>query len=110
MKKGPKPKAFKICPACGIEKPRAAFYPKLTSISSLCKPCSLQDTKNRKHRYRGKYLHSQNAWRQHKYKTDPAYRARIAANKKRNYERRKEEINTRRRMIWATDPFCSDRK
>lgn len=108
--KGPKPKQRKVCPACQIEKDRSEFYKKLTSISRLCKPCSLADTKSRKHLYVGKYHETQNAWRRKKYASDPAYREAIAAQKKRRYDREKERLNAERRRKWASDPFCPARK
>lgn len=104
MKPGPKPLDFKVCPACGIEKPRAEFYRKLATLSHRCKPCTAIYSRARAPRYFGRYLESQNAWRAARYKRDASYRERIAAQKKAAYERRKQAINQARRERWANDP------
>jgi len=104
MKRGPKPFAFKVCPVCGIRKPRSAYYAKGFTVSHKCKPCSLADSKAQASRYFGRYLKRQNAWRINRYKTDAAYRERIAAQKKARYDRCNEAINEARRERWANDP------
>jgi hypothetical protein len=108
-KPGKKPLLSKICPCCGIEKPREDYYKKGETISHKCKPCSLADIRSRKPNYRGRYTEAQNAWRRNKYQSDPAYRERIAQKKKAVYEARKEELNAKRRDRWANDPTCPDR-
>lgn len=104
MKPGPKPKESKVCPSCGIEKPRSEFYKKLTSISHLCKPCTLAENSTRLHKYIGKYLARQNDWRKKRYESDRQYREKIASQKKVAYEKRADEINAKRRHRWETDP------
>lgn len=108
--KGPVPKQFKVCPACGIEKPRHEFYKKLTSISRLCKPCTLADNKARKHLYVGKYQEYQNQWRRDRYATDPEYRQRLSEQKKRYWQSNKDAQNAKRREEWASNPYCAARK
>lgn len=100
----------KICPACGVEKPRADFYKKGDSISHKCKPCSLADSKKRQHLYIGKYAERQNEWRKNRYQEDPEYRQKIADQKKAAYELRREELNQKRRDRWASDPNDPARK
>jgi hypothetical protein len=104
MKPGPKAKQTKVCPACGIEKPRTEYYKKLHTISHKCKPCSLLANRQAAPKYIGRYDDKQDQWRREKYKSDPAYRARIAQAKKSLYDKRKGEINAARRLRWATDP------
>lgn len=98
------PFTSKICPACGIEKPRSEFYKKLNTISHKCKECSLADSKKRASKYFGKYANYQNDWRKTRYQSDAEYREKIAAQKKAAYEKRKPAINAARRERWATDP------
>ncbi len=104
MKPGPKPSEFKTCPACGVEKHRSDYYKKKDTVSHLCKPCTLAKLKETAPKYFGKYSETQNAWRSEKYKADPAYREKIAAQKKAAYEKRRAAINEARRMRWLTDP------
>ena len=104
MKRGPKPKKRKICPACGIEKPRSGYYKKGLGISYRCKVCSLTDSSRRAPRYFGRYRDSQNAWRKNRYQSDPSYRRKIARQKKALYKLRKHALNAKRRHRWATDP------
>lgn len=66
--------------------------------------------KNRQPAYFGKYADRQNEWRKNKYKNDPAYREKIAAQKKARYEAKKEELNAKRRERWATEPDNPARK
>ena len=104
VKRGPKPFVSKICPDCGIDKPRSDYYRKLDTISYRCKVCSNANSRARAPKYFGRYIASQNAWRLNRYRTDAAYRERIAAQKKAAYDRRKQAINEARRERWATDP------
>lgn len=100
----------KICPVCGIDKPRSEYYKKLNTISHKCKDCTNTDCRNRQSKYFGKYDERQNAWRQERYQTDPEYRQRISDQKKRLYDARQTEINAARRERWATDPNNPARK
>ena len=104
MKPGPKPKASKVCPACGIEKPRSEFYKKVSTISHRCKPCTLSDLHKRAPKYFGKYAQYQNDWRAKRYRSDPEYREKIAYQKKTAYEKRKDIVNEARRKRWADEP------
>jgi len=104
------PFSSKVCPVCGIDKPRSEYYKKLNTISHKCKPCTLVDSHNRHPKYVGKYVERQNTWRKNRYANDPEYRDRIAAQKKAIYEQRKEEINQARRDRWANDPMNPARK
>lgn len=104
------PLDHKVCPACGIDKPRDQYYKKLDTISHTCKPCSLASSKARAHKYYGKYSESQNEWRRTKYQKEEAYRQKIAEQKRARYEAKKDELNVKRRARWATDPLCPERK
>lgn len=104
------PRKTKICPGCGSRKPRSSFYKKLNTISHKCKPCTRADLIERAPKYFGKYLEKQNEWRRNRYANDPEYVAKIAAQKKASYERRKDDITARLRHRWATDPNCPQRK
>jgi hypothetical protein len=110
MKRGPKPLTHKVCPWCGIKKPRADYFKKLTSISHKCKPCTLEEIRKRQTLYYGRYEEQHNAWRRRRYAKDPAFRDRIATQKSERYERLKEGINEARRLRWATDPLNPARK
>ncbi len=110
MARGPKPFTSKICPVCGIDKPRADYYKKGTNVSHKCKPCTLSDCKARAPKYIGKYSEYRNAWRRHKGATDPVYVAKRQALKKARYDILKDELNAKRREIWATIPDCAARK
>lgn len=104
------PFVTKICPACGIEKPRSDYYKKGNTVSYKCKPCALQDIRSKQAQYVGKYLERQNEWRKTKYQSDAGYREKIAAQKKARYEAKKEELNAKRRERWAVDPNNPARK
>lgn len=106
----PKPFITKICPSCGIEKPRSDYYKKGDTVSHKCKPCSLADMKTRQAKYIGKYSEREQEWRRSRYATDPVYRERIAAQKKARYDAKNAEINAKRRERWATDPLNPARK
>lgn len=110
MKPGPKPFSEKICPACGVLKPREDFYKKGDGVSHKCKPCSLADSKSRAKKYIGKYAGYQNGWRRRKYAEDPAFRQKIATQKKVTRDARIDEINAKRRERWANDPYNPARK
>lgn len=105
-----KPLTHKTCPACGIEKPREDYYKKGDTISHRCKPCTRAQNKERQAAYYGKYRDRQNEWRNEKYKNDPAFRDKVAAQKKARYDARNSEINASRRERWATDPLNPARK
>lgn len=109
MKPGKKPFAFKVCPACGINKPRADYYKKGATVSHKCKTCTLVDLRGRASKYFGRYSDYQNNWRRKKYLSDRAYREKIAEQKKVLYELHKAEWNAARRLRWATDPSCPAR-
>lgn len=104
------PVTHKVCPDCKVEKPRSEFYKKADTISYRCKPCTLAESKTRFQKYFGKYIEYQNEWRRNKYKQDSAYRQKISEQKKAIYDKKKEEINAKRRSRWATDPFNPARK
>jgi hypothetical protein len=110
MTPGKKPFEFKQCPACGVVKPRADYYKKLDTVSHCCKPCSLSDSRKRGPKYYGAYTERQNAWRRQQSATNPEYVARRQRLKKAAYDLRKDEINARRREVWATVPDCAARK
>lgn len=99
------PVSQKLCPACGIVKPREDYYKKLLTISHKCKPCSLLDSKSRAPRYAGKYRAYQDNWRRVAYATSETYRNKISETKKACYAKRKLEINAARRKRWAEDPY-----
>lgn len=104
-KYGKRPFDSKVCPACGIEKPRSEYYKKGETVSYRCRPCTKLDLRTRSHLYVNKYREYQNQWRANRYQTDPDYRERIAQQKKASYEKRKENLNAARRDRWANDPF-----
>jgi hypothetical protein len=110
MKPGKQPFVTKRCPRCGTEKPRADYYKKGNTVSYLCKPCSLADSKARAPKYFGKYADYQNAWRREQSTNNPEYVERRQLQKKIRYELRKDELNAKRREDWATNPYCSARK
>ena len=105
-----KPFTSKICPACGIDKPRSEYYKKGDGVSYRCKPCSLENSKERAPRYFGKYRDYVNAWKQTRYANDPAYREKISQQKAAAYASRKDDINAARRDRWKNDPNCPARK
>ena len=98
------PFTSKICPKCGIDKPRSDYYKKGATVSHKCKPCSLADIHKRAPKYFGKYSEYQNDWRTKRYASDAEYREKIAQQKKAVYEKRKDAINEARRIRWETDP------
>jgi hypothetical protein len=98
------PFTVKVCPGCQVEKSRSDYYKKGTTVSHKCKECTKVDLRQRAPNYFGKYRENENEWRRNKYKTDPAYRNKIASQKKAVYEARKSEINAARRLRWETDP------
>lgn len=100
----------KVCSGCNVEKPRDDFYKKLSNVSHKCKQCTLIANKSAAHKYFKDYRDYQNAWRRQRYRSDPEYRAKLAARQKARYERDKESINCKRRKRWATDPNAPDRK
>ena len=104
MKRGPKPFDTKVCPTCGIDKPRSEYYKKGPIVSHKCKPCTLEYNRDRAPRYSGKYLKKQNAWRKRRYTSDSGYREKIANQKKAAYNKRKDAINEKRRERWLNDP------
>ena len=105
MKPGKKPFTFKVCPCCGIKKPRSKYYKKGDTVSHKCKPCSRLDMANRAPKYFGKYREYQNNWRRSKYETDIAYRDLVSLRKKLRHAAKKDSINKARRDRWANDPF-----
>jgi len=110
MKPGKIPFTHKVCPICGIDKPRSEYYKKGATISHKCKPCTNVDSRNRQSKYYGKYQDRQNEWRKDRYANNPVYRDRIASQKAERYERIKETLNEARRIRWATDPNDPARK
>lgn len=104
-KPGKKPFESKICPACGIDKPRAEYYKKGETVSYRCKPCTLIQLKKDGPKYFGKYADYQNQWRRNKYINDPAYRDKISEQKKIARESNLEAIKQARRNRWANDPY-----
>lgn len=100
----------KVCPVCQIEKPRSDYYKKGDYISHKCKPCSLAASKEKASKYYGRYAERVNEWRRERYNSDPAYREKIAAQKKARYDKKRDEINEKRRLRWATDPNNPARK
>lgn len=106
MKPGRKPFVSKICPSCGVDKPRSAYYKKGNTVSYRCKPCSLDKIRSAAPKYFGKYREYANGWRRNKYQSEPEYRARIAKQKAIAYQLHKEEWNALRRERWRNDPLC----
>lgn len=100
----------KVCPSCGVEKPRSDYYKKGDGVSFRCKPCTLVDTKSRAHRYFGKYAEYVNEWKRKKYKNEQDYVEKVSQQKKARYKIRKDEINAKRRERWLNDPHCPARK
>jgi len=109
MKSGRKTYISKVCPSCGIDKPRSEYYKKLETISYRCKPCTLIKLKETAPQYFGKYSDYQNEWRRTKYTTEPAYRRKIVSQKAVSYALHKEEWNALRRERWQNDPSCPAR-
>lgn len=105
MKPGKKPFKKKVCPTCGVLKPRSQYYKKGATVSHKCKPCTLADSKSRASKYLGRYQDRQNNWRRNRYATDKKYRATIARQKMARYAALRDVINAARRERWATDPF-----
>ena len=105
MKPGKKPFERKICPDCGIDKPRSDYYKKGETVSYRCKPCTLVALKKTAPKYFGKYAEYQNQWRRNKYNNDPAYREKIVQQKQTYYTTNNEAINQARRERWESDPY-----
>ena len=110
MKPGKKPLESKVCPVCGIDKPRSEYYKKAHTISHKCKPCTLADVRSRAPQYFGKYSEYQNQWRRERYATDEEYRARVSDQKKAIWAANQEAVNAARRHRWANDPHYPARK
>jgi hypothetical protein len=104
MKPGPKAFTSKVCPSCGIDKPRADYYKKGTGVSYRCKPCTLEQLRKDAPKYFGKYAEYQNEWRRIKYNEDADYKEKIVQQKAAYYQASKDRLNERRRERWATDP------
>lgn len=105
MKRGPKPFKKKICPVCGVNKPRSAYYKKAATVSHKCKSCTLAYSKERAHKYLGRYQERQNEWRRNRYTTNARYRSKISRQKLARYKLLRDVLNAARRERWATDPL-----
>ena len=101
---GKKPFRSKVCPVCGIEKPRSEYYKKGATVSHKCKPCSLAVIRENAVKYIGKYSDYQNQWRRDKYAADPAYKAQIKKYHADYYAANKDRLNKERRRRWVEDP------
>ena len=110
MRPGKKPFTTKICPTCGIEKDRSEYYKKGDSVSYRCKPCSLINIRENAHKYIGAYSEYQNTWKREQTIKNSDYNIRRKELKKIRYDLNKDEINAKRRKIWANNPYCSARK
>ena len=93
----------KVCPACGIEKPRSEYYKKLNTISHKCKPCSLVAIKKAAPKYQGRYAERVLAWKRKQTELDTDYNKRRKERKKERYEAQKHIINAARRNRYAVD-------
>lgn len=100
----------KVCPQCGIDKPRTDYYKKGDTVSHKCKPCSLIANRQRAAQYYGRYHERENEWRRDRYQIDPDYREKISSQKKALYAEKRESLNQKRRDRWANDPFDPARK
>lgn len=102
-KRGPKPKAEKVCPMCKVLKPRSEFYKKLTTMSGYCKTCS--DIKTNEFRQANPQTWGDygNKSRRERYATDEDYRNKISDSKTERYAANKDEILEVRRERYATD-------
>jgi len=110
MKCGPKQFTTKVCPICGIDKPRSEYYKKRNTLSHKCKPCTLNENKVRAPKYFGKYFDYVNNWRNTRYQSDPNFREKLASQKKIRYDIRNAEINAGRRDRWLNDPMNPAKK
>jgi len=103
------PFVAKVCPDCGIEKSRTDYYKKGSGVSYRCKPCSNAESRKRAPQYFGKYAERQNEWRRQR-AADPEFVQRRQTLKKLWYDRNKDRLGEKRRLIWATVPDCAQRK
>lgn len=98
-----KPVQSKICPCCGIDKPRSEYYKKLNSISHKCKICSLKSIKENQHKYIGKYTDYVNAWKRQQTELDTDYNKRRKELKRVKYHESKDSLNQKRRERYSSD-------
>jgi len=96
---------YKLCKSCDLTKPRSEFYKKTTTISTLCKPCTLEKNRINAPKYFGNYTEYQNNWRNDKYSNDATYKEKTVLLKKATYDKNKDTINANRRYRWKNDPF-----
>lgn len=94
---------MKICPSCGIEKPRSEYYKKLNTISHKCKPCTLAENKRNVSKYKGKYEEYKNAWKRQQTELDTDYNKRRKELRRIKYHENKESLNEQRRERYSSD-------
>ena len=95
----------KLCKNCGVVKVRADFYKKSTTISTFCKPCTLERNRLTAPKYFGKYREYQNEWRKTKYSEDLEFKGKVLVSKNLSYNLNKSKINASRRQRWKDDPY-----
>jgi 5-methylcytosine-specific restriction endonuclease McrA len=100
---------IKLCKNCGIVKAREEFYKKAETISTFCKPCTLERNHLTAPKYFGKYREYQNEWRNKKYSENLEFKDKVLTSKKSTYNKNKSKINEARRHRWKTDPYNPDR-
>jgi 5-methylcytosine-specific restriction endonuclease McrA len=95
----------KLCKNCGLIKPRAEYYKKSDTISTFCKPCTLERNRLLAPKYFGKYREYQNQWRNKKYSEDLEFKTKHQTSKKLSYDKNQSKINASRRQRWKDDPY-----
>ena len=93
----------KVCPSCGIDKLRSEYYKKLDSISHKCKQCTKEANSANAHKYIGKYVDYQSAWKQKQTKLDTDYNKRRKELRRAKYRANKETLNEQRRERYSSD-------
>jgi len=95
----------KLCKHCGVVKPRLEFYKKSTTISTYCKPCTLERNRITAPKYFGKYREYQKQWRNKKFSEDSDFKSKVIDSKKLYYDTNKSKINATRRQRWKDNPY-----
>lgn len=95
----------KLCKHCGVVKARAEYYKKADTISTFCKPCTLERNRLAAPKYFGKYRKYQNEWRNKKYSESLEYKNNVLESKTLSYNKNKTKINATRRQRWKDDPY-----
>jgi len=95
----------KLCKNCGVVKARTEYYKKADTISTFCKPCTLERNRLAAPKYFGKYRKYQNEWRNKKYSEDLEFKTNAIESKKLSYNKNKSKLNASRRQRWKDDPY-----